>query len=445
MIEALVGQVGVESADRGRRAVAAGTVPRHDDVPIARGLGRGEEARREVVAEAFAHGRGLRGRAEVWTDGVLERVPELVEHRLSVLGIVDVARAEGERALARAVPGVVVAGAARVHPDRLVEHAPAAAIAEALQVDDGLVDVVIGGDLLEARVRARHDEVEPGPRDPWPREPRGHATAVEPAMAAERCELHGDVGEGGRPLDASARGEGREVVSAGHGIGQEDAGPARGLGEVVHAGEDPPADRVHVGDDLGARLRAVDADAPRGMEEAPRGEPQELRAAHHAGVPPRVADGGEGAPHRASGGETRLLGSAQNVLGHGAALHEIDAAIAADVHADVGAVDAPTAPNLLVDHVIGAQAVEHAPQIEAIQLGGDAEELAIGREEFPGDAARRAGASLAPEAPELFGGGVALPGDGVEGAGGQGSHDRRGGCSATNGGAVKPIRAGRVA
>src|SRR5262249_31831132 len=120
----------------------------------------------------------------VWTDGVLEGMPELVEHRLPVLGVIDVARAEGERALARAVPGVVVAGAARVDADRLAEDATAAAVAEALQIRDGLVDMVVDGDFLEAFVEARHREVEPRSRETRPREPRGDAPAVEAAVAA---------------------------------------------------------------------------------------------------------------------------------------------------------------------------------------------------------------------------------------------------------------------
>src|SRR5262249_10263596 len=112
--------------------------------------------------------------------------------------------------------------------------------------------------------------------------------------------------------------------------------------------------------------------------------------------------------------------------------------------ADVGAVDPAAAPELLVDDVVGAEPVQHAPQVETIHRGRDAEVLAIGGEEGPGDAARCAGAPLAPEAPEFLGGGGAFSGNGVEGAGGEGSHDRRARCSATNGGDVKRIRARRA-
>src|SRR5262252_346257 len=50
------------------------------------------------------------------------------------------------------------------------------------------------------------------------------------------------------------------------------------------------------------------------------------------------------------------------------------------------------------------------PRVETIQRGGDAEVLATGGEKGPVDSAWWAGAPLAPEAPELLGGGVALLG-----------------------------------
>src|SRR4029077_3982691 len=138
----------------------AAAAPGHRRVAIVARLARGEEAAREVVAEPLAH-RGRLGRlAEVGTDGVLERVAELVQHRLAVLRVVHVAGAEGEGALARAVPRVVVAGAARVDREGAREEPAAPPVAQPLEVRDGLVDVVVSGDLLEAGADALDGEVE---------------------------------------------------------------------------------------------------------------------------------------------------------------------------------------------------------------------------------------------------------------------------------------------
>ena len=203
-------------------------------------------------------------------------------------------------------------------------------------------------------------------------------------------------------------------MGTGHGIGQEDGGSSRRFGQIVDARDDPARDGVHVHDDLGARPGPMNAHPPGGMEEPPRRVPQELRPPHHAHAAPGVADRGEGEAHRAALGERGLVGLAQDVLGHCAALHEVHAPIAADVHGDVGAVNATAAPDLLVDDVIRAEAVDHPAQVEAIEGGSDAEVLAVGLEELPGDAPRCPAAALAPEAPELLGRRVALPRYGLE-------------------------------
>src|SRR6185503_2287033 len=125
--------------------------------------------------------------------------------------------------------------------------------------------------------------------------------------------------------------------------------------------------------------------------------------------------------------EPGLLGVAQHVLRHGPVLHQVHAPVPADVHGDVGAVDAPPPPALLEDDVVGTLAVDHPADVEPVERRLDAEGLAVGFEERPCDGGRRPVTPIAAKAPELLRGAVVLARNTLEGLRSELPHFRSGG------------------
>ena len=186
VVEALVGEPAVETADARRRlrGVELDAVPGHQrrhemTVPGVDFL-CGEEAGGEVIAEAFAHRRRFRRLAEVRADRVLQRVPELVHDRLAVLRIVHIAGAEAQ---ASACPGCTTS-CPRGVPCALArsgssEDRALAAIAKRLEIRDRFVDVVVDHRFVEAALVAVELELPIGAADALVVRLRGDARAVE--------------------------------------------------------------------------------------------------------------------------------------------------------------------------------------------------------------------------------------------------------------------------
>ena len=249
--------VAVETAEARRLRAAV-----RDGIPVADGrthglrLDVGEEARRQVVAEAFAHRAAFLRRAETGQLIVLQRVAVFVEDDLGVLGVVHAAGAEGQRLRRRAVERVVVGLAVDVDADRVVERVVEPQV---LYVALRAVDVEVDHHFLERAIDPGEEELAIGPLDAIGRVLRRHVRAVEEPARLQIPKIHLGVRvHRNRRLVLE-----RRVVQDGHRIGIEHAALAGDLLEQILPAEDVAARRVQVDLPLGGRLARLDDHLPR--------------------------------------------------------------------------------------------------------------------------------------------------------------------------------------
>src|SRR5215470_1619995 len=277
VVEALIGDGFVQTPQARRVLVAESDhVPARDPRPVRLSLLVGKEACRKIVTEALAHGRGLRRLAKIRADCVLQGMSEFVQDRLAVLGIVDSARAEGEPAQPRAVPGIVLGRAAHVGTEGCAEDGAAPAIAERFQIADRTVDMKINHRLLEPRLCAREDETPVRLLHAALGEAGGHALAVEPTSAIEISEGNSAVRRRGRLAHAAVLEQFAPISERDDRVGIEDLRLPDGQGQIVILAENLAVAAVNMDDPFLSRPLAVDAYAKGGAQFLLLGEPHPL-------------------------------------------------------------------------------------------------------------------------------------------------------------------------
>src|SRR5215468_1571468 len=142
MVEGLVrhGRVDPPHARRPVRRIID-PIPTAERLAIRLWLLSREETHGKIVSEAFPHGRGLLGLAELRANSVLYCVSEFMQNDLGVLGVVDAAGAVHDAARVRTVFRVVFAGAAGVDGNRRVKEPARSTVTEIFEVAHGSIDV----------------------------------------------------------------------------------------------------------------------------------------------------------------------------------------------------------------------------------------------------------------------------------------------------------------
>ena len=356
------------------RAAVRHRVPVTERRPHRLGLDVGEEARRQVVAEAFAHRFTFLRRAEPRQLVVLQRVAVFVEDDFSVFRIVHAAGAEGQRLRRRAVERVVVRLPVDMHADRMVEGVGEP---EVLDVALCAVDVEVHHDFLERAIRPGEKESPIRPLDAIGRVFRRHVRPVEKPARFQIPQIHLGVGvHWNRRLVLE-----RRVVEDRDRVGIEHAAPPRGLLQQVIPAEDLPARRVQVDLPLGGGLPGLDNDLPRQRRSAARLEVAQLLREDvgflcRAGTLDGPADGfalGELSPRGCTGWSRRraLSHGVHRRHRHDVVGHVVHVAILVDVDANPRPRDRLAGVILLVRHVFAEDGFADFLVLEVRELGID--------------------------------------------------------------------------
>ena len=165
--------------------VVLNSVPNADGRSIPAALFVGEEARREVVTEAFADCGCFERLTESRTYRVLNGVAQLVKNDFRILGIIYTAQTKCQTAVMRAVPGVVLLRAVGIDWNRFFEDRPLASKAERLKVSDCPIDVEVRHHFLERRIPAGENELSIRAPDARSRKLRRNSRPVEMASTLQ--------------------------------------------------------------------------------------------------------------------------------------------------------------------------------------------------------------------------------------------------------------------